>query len=421
MSIRTFYICYFSLREPLVQTQVLPYLRELKQSDIEISILTFEPNFKNSWAPSEKQEWKTRLAAEGINWHALPYHKRVSLLATFYDIAMGAFLLFKLRKQIDVLHARSHVAAAVGSIAKRFIGCPLIFDIRGFFPEEYVDAGIWTGGGFIYRLTKFVEKRLFAAADAFVVLTGKARDILFGEDATVDEKGRPIEVIPCCVDLGRFQPVADLDKEAVRAELGLTGRRVLVYVGALGGWYLTREMAEFLATAHEKNPNSFSLILTQSPPAMIADEFKKLKIPENDYLIKQVAPAEIPRYLKTADLAISFIKPCYSKLASSPTKLAEYLASGLPVIANGGIGDVDDVLQNDRVGVVINEFTASAYRKALREAEQLLQDKSAVARCRESAMRNFNLEEVGGMRYRRLYHRLLEIETKKFAASEVIS
>ena len=26
---KTLYICYFGLREPLVQTQVLPYLREL--------------------------------------------------------------------------------------------------------------------------------------------------------------------------------------------------------------------------------------------------------------------------------------------------------------------------------------------------------------------------------------------------------
>ena len=32
--LRTLYVCYFGLREPLVQTQVLPYLRELAASGV---------------------------------------------------------------------------------------------------------------------------------------------------------------------------------------------------------------------------------------------------------------------------------------------------------------------------------------------------------------------------------------------------
>ena len=41
---RSLYLCYFGLREPLVQTQVLPYLRQLSRSGIEVGLLTFEPN-----------------------------------------------------------------------------------------------------------------------------------------------------------------------------------------------------------------------------------------------------------------------------------------------------------------------------------------------------------------------------------------
>ena len=39
---RSLHICYFGLREPLVQTQVLPYLRELAGSGVAMSLLTFE-------------------------------------------------------------------------------------------------------------------------------------------------------------------------------------------------------------------------------------------------------------------------------------------------------------------------------------------------------------------------------------------
>ena len=79
------YICYFGLREPLVQTQVLPYVRELVAGGVRMSLLTFEPR------PFDQDEWRERLRAEGIAWHALRYHKRPTLPATLYDIVRGAF------------------------------------------------------------------------------------------------------------------------------------------------------------------------------------------------------------------------------------------------------------------------------------------------------------------------------------------
>jgi Glycosyl transferase 4-like domain len=178
---RTLYLCYFGLREPLVQTQVLPYLRQLSRSGIDVGLLTFEPNRRASWSQSEARDWCDRLQADGIGWFSLPYHKRPSLPATTYDIAVGGWMAARLvrRHGYDVVHARAHVAAAMGAIAKRLAGCRLIFDVRGFNPEEYVDAGVWPENGLNYRLAKRVERRLLAAADGFVVLTEKARDILF--------------------------------------------------------------------------------------------------------------------------------------------------------------------------------------------------------------------------------------------------
>jgi glycosyltransferase involved in cell wall biosynthesis len=130
-------------------------------------------------------------------------------------------------------------------------------------------------------------------------------------------------------------------------------------------------------------------------------------IRECDFLVRRVPPEEVPRYHKAADVAVSFIKPCYSKLASSPTKLAEYLASGLPVICNAGIGDVDTIVETDRVGVLLREFHADAYADALAAVERLRRELGLSDRCRASARERFDLETVGGERYRRLYRRIL--------------
>lgn len=409
---RTLYLCYFGLREPLVQTQVLPYLRQISNGGLEVSLLTFEPNRRHRWSPEEVQDWRDRLQADGIRWFSLPYHKWPSLPATLYDIAIGVWTaaLLVRRERIDVLHARGHIGAAIGALAKRLSGGRLIFDIRGFMPEEYVEGGVWPEGGLLYRWTKAIERHLLAAADGFVVLTEKARDILFPGCSDTDCLGRPVEVIPCCVDPERFRTTDLISKEELRQELGLLGRRVLVYVGSLGGLYLTDEIAEFLAVAHQQDASIFAMILTQSPPQMITERLMKLGIAEKNYLIRQVSPTEIPRYLKAANMALSFRRSCSSQLASSPTKFAEYLASGLPVIANAGIGDLDGIIEGDRVGVLVRTFSREAYLQALHTAEGLLQDRDISDRCRASAYQRFDLATVGGARYRRLYNRLLERE-----------
>src|SRR5438874_7436929 len=78
------YLCYFGLGEPLVQTQVLPFLRELAADGMDVSLLTFEPG--RASAESRRAE-KASLAGEGIRWHALPHHRRPSLPATLSDVA----------------------------------------------------------------------------------------------------------------------------------------------------------------------------------------------------------------------------------------------------------------------------------------------------------------------------------------------
>jgi glycosyltransferase involved in cell wall biosynthesis len=405
---RTLYLCYFGLREPLVQTQVIPYLRELSRGGIDVGLLTFEPNWRTSWSQGEARDRSDRLQADGIRWFSLPYHKRPSLPATTYDIVAGGFTAARLirRHGYDVVHARAHVAAAMGLVAKRLTGCRLIFDIRGFNPEEYVDAGVWPRDGLNYRLAKRVERNLLAAADGFVVLTEKARDILFPGCSDTDHKGRPVEVIPCCVDLDRFEAAAALPREQIRQDLGVAGRRVMVYVGSLGKYYLTSEMAEFLAIAHRQDASTFSIILTQSPHEMIQGTFEKSGVPKQDSLIRGVPPEEVSRYLKAADIGLSFKMPNYSAAATSPTKVAEYLAVGLPVISNAGIGDLDKIIESDGVGVILRDFHRDAYQRALAEADELRRDLEIAARCMDTARCRFDLETVGGARYRRLYSRL---------------
>jgi glycosyltransferase involved in cell wall biosynthesis len=405
------YICYFGLREPLVQSQVVPYLRELAGAKVELTLLTFEPA-SPIWSSAECQQWRESLEKQGIRWKSLRYHKSPSLLATIYDILVGNLVSWwlVLKYRVDIIHARGHVPTAMALLARMLGRAKLIFDIRGFMPEEYVDAGIWPAGGALYRITKVVERRLLAAADAFVVLTYRAREILFPGCSTTDTLGRPLEVIPCCVDMTRFRESVPEARDAIRNKLNMNGRRVLSYVGALGGWYLTSEMADFIRVARECDPAIFALVLTQS--ATQAETFKsrlgQLGLSRGDYCVGAVSPSEVADYLAAADFAFCFIKPGHSKLASSPTKIGEFLASGLPVLCNSGIGDIDDLLITNRVGIVIEGFESDAYIRGLSELQELAADSETRQRCRTVARQSLDLGTVGCARYHRLYCRTVD-------------
>lgn len=401
---KTLYICYFGLRQPLVRTQVLPYLQELAKGGIDVSLLTFEPEILTEWTPEAVETERVKLAEKGIKWDLRAYHKRPSAIATAWDILVGSLAVRKriATDKIDVLHGRVHVATLMGALARKFSRRKpkLIFDIRGFFPEEYTDAGVWPENGLLYRSAKRVERWLMKESDGFVVLTEKAREMIH-----VDET-RPVEVIPCCVDFAeRFPTDIGSHRDEMREKLGVAGRTVYTHVGALGGLYLTKELADLMVTARELDQRAFAMFLTQSDTAAIEKLLKERGFSASDMFVGRVDPSEIPAFLSASDVGLSFVKATYATQSRSPTKIPEYLAAGLPIIANSGVGDVDELILTEKVGLLIDRFEPEAYQNILFRLRRL---GNVSERCKEVARRRFDLEAVGGVRYRRLYDNILQ-------------
>lgn len=413
--LRSLYVCYYPLSEPLVQTQVVAYLQGLAQRGHTIHLLTYETQ---RLCAAQKRLERKRLKAQGITWHHLTYHKRPTLPATLFDSALGIWTACRIvrRYRLECIHARSHVPAAMGVMIKKLTGAKLIFDIRGLLAEEYEDAGSWARDGLPFRLTKAAQNKAVAQADGIVVLTQRVKRVLFergyqtqneperriGPSPVLPREDVPVQVIPCCADLGKIEAQSD-QREAMRRELGLENKTVLVYVGKFGGWYLQREMIEFFAVARRLVPDLHFLILTQSDHALAQSEFETLGVPASTYTLTGAPHHRVGAYLAASDVAISFIAAMPSKIASSPTKIGEYLAAGLPVLSNPGVGDVDNDLLGHRVGIVVPFFEEAAYQDAVRQWLELRDDADLPARCRRAAHATTSLQEIGVPRYDALY------------------
>jgi glycosyltransferase involved in cell wall biosynthesis len=393
--LRALYICYLSLADPLVRTQVVAYLAGLAERGHTIHLLTFEPELGRR----RRRELRAELARQGIAWHGLKYHKRPSLPATVYDTFAGAAVASWLvvRHRLQALHARSHVPLAMALLAKPVTRRKIVFDIRGLLAEEYVDAGRWSRDGAAYRITDWIQRIGLGRADGFVVLTERVRRHLWGEDPPANT-----HVIPCCADFDRLSS-ADID---VRRELALGDRPILVYVGKLTGVYMDREMADFFVMARRLHPELALLVLTQSPADSILDELRRADVPADAYRITSAASDEVGAYLAAADFAICFCHPKPSLIAASPTKIGEYLAAGLPVVSGPDVGDTDTILRDERAGVIVHDFGDEAYERAAAEILELAADGQSRARCRHVAERVFSLREVGIPRYDALYRQI---------------
>jgi glycosyltransferase involved in cell wall biosynthesis len=413
--VKTLYICYFGLREPLVQTQVLPYLRELARGGVNVSLLTFEPDMRRAWDETATSEARASLEAEGIDWVALPYHKSPSAPATLFDILAGAWKAARLvrKRGIDVLHARAHVPMAMAMLARMFAPCRTIFDVRGLMAEEYADAGVWREGSSVYRAVKWLERAGLRRADQVVVLTERMRAWLSESGLARAEK---VTVIPCCVGLARFEGDGAKDDESAAErnviDEGGGERFEVVYAGAATGLYLLEEMARFFLAVRELRPRALFRVLTRSDAGHVSEVLKRAGLSEEEFRVGAVEPSQVPAYLKRARLGLSFRKASFSQIAASPTKIPEYLAAGLPAVSNEGIGDTDELLECERVGVVVRGFTREDYAAAAERAVSLAEDAGAHARCVEAARRHFDLVTVGGARYLSVYRRIAsELET----------
>lgn len=396
------YICYLEIDEPLVETQVLAYVAGLARQGFAMHLLTFE---KSKVSARREAEVRSRLRQHGIEWHHLRYHKAPSLPATLFDIAQGAALVRRLRRRhaLRLLHGRSHVGAAM---AARAAGpaTPWIFDVRGLLADEYADAGRWSRRGVKYRLTKQAERALLRRAYGLVFLTHAIESELAASGVLSPSTSRT--VIPCCVDFAPFREAA-ADRDAERFRRGWTGRRVLLYLGKLGGWYLDEELVRFFAEARRVDPRYFLQVATQSDTATLRSRLATEGVPAEAFSIVRCEPADVPRLAVAADVGLSLIRTCYSKRSSSPTRVGEYLASGLPVLSTPQIGDCDQLLGGHRVGVLLERFDAEHRQQALTELDALLSNPTTPARCRAVAEQELSLEAIGTPRYASLYRKLL--------------
>lgn len=387
------YISYDGMLEPLGQSQVLAYLERLARGR-RIHLISFEKS--QDWRLKERRESVgRRIADAGIAWHPLRYHKSPSAPATALDVATGSALAIALavRHRLGIVHARSYVAGVMALAAKRATGASFLFDMRGFWADERVDGNIWRRDGRLYRAAKAAERKLLLAADHIVTLTC-ASDKELRRWPYLQATTPLITVIPTCADLDRFTIQRPPQRDPF----------VLGYVGSVGAWYLLDDMLRTFILLRQERPDARLLMVNRSDPKAIEERLAAFGIAAEFAEVASSTHSEMPRQIGRMSAGMAFYEPSYSRIACAPTKLAEYLGCGVPVIATGGVGDTE-MLEREEVGIVPREIDDAALRQSVKRLLRLAEEPGLQQRCRRVAEKRFSLAS-GVAAYARIYESL---------------
>lgn len=402
------YISYDGMTDPLGQSQVLPYLTGLSKAGYHIHLLSCEKDaaYKENAAIIE-----TICADNNISWHPIRYTKSPPLLSTLFDMQQLKTKAEQIHKNsgINLVHCRSYIPAIIGAGLKKKYGVKLVFDMRGFWPDERVDGNLWDLKNpvfrLVYRYFKRQERKLLQLADHTVSLTQEAKKEIHSW-AFIENNPVPITVIPCCVDLDHFDPDkidGDL-KNSIRAELGLQNNGcVISYVGSIGTWYMLDEMLLFFKAFCKRMPQAQFLFITTDAPAKITAKASEYKIDLASIFIVKGSRKNMPLLISLSNYSIFFIKPLYSKKASSPTKQGEIMRLGIPIICNDKVGDTSFIINKYKAGIILTSFNEESYSETVSKLLDTSFEKETII---NGAFDFYNLQ-TGIKKYERIYNTLL--------------
>lgn len=357
------------MTDNLGQSQVIPYLIGLTQHGYEISILSCE---KKEAYQQRKSYIEKLLQKNGISWFPIPYTAKPAIFSTLYDIHQMQEKAKEIiqEKGIQLIHCRSYISAHIGMFCKKKYGIPWIFDMRGFWADERVEGGIWNLKKRIYRIVynyfKRTENEFITNATHIISLTQNGADEIRSWKS-YKKTQKPISVISCCADMHLFQYHKDARSNLYKKLKIENDAFVVSYLGSFGTWYMTEEMFDFFKILRQKNDKAIFLCITPDSADKLDSIAIRKDIPRDALRVVKVNREDVPLYASVSNWSLFFIKPVYSKKASSPTKMGELLSLGIPLVCNANVGDVERIMADCQQGFVIQDFTHLEYEQIIDE------------------------------------------------------
>ncbi len=276
------------------------------------------------------------------------FNLRKSETALFVAATLPGFILKLLFLKPDLIIARSYPAALLACWAKKILKIPYLFDLRGMYPEEAVNADRYDVNSPDYQFWKELEKKIIVSSRACVVVSQP-----FVEHVLDIDPGARVKFIPCCVDSGKIRPP---DKGKTKAKYGLDDRFVLLHLGSFGTLGDRGLAGKYLLRFKKVRPDAILIVASGTPAFGPAIERALLEegLGPDDFRIYHPAGPELADMMAMGDAGLILERKVANTKVCLSVKLGEYLAAGMPVICTPHVEGVARLIEKYRCGIVVD-------------------------------------------------------------------
>lgn len=268
----------------------------------------------------------------------------------------------------------------------RHFGSHFWVELRDLWPQALIDMGGMTESSIQARGMRWMEKKLYAAGERFIILAEGSANYL-------EKRGVPKEkilYIPNGVHLDHFQPTRS--REESRAKFDFD-RFTIAYAGAHGPANALHTILE----ASTRTGDEIEFVLVGDGPSKV--ELVKMASERHLYNVRFMDPIpkdEIPNLLTAADAGVITLKDVDAfAYAVSPNKLFDYMGASLPVLC-ATPGDMARMVETAGAGVVAKaEDPTDLAEKAIALSCATVEERKAMGvRGREYVGANFSRQAL---------------------------
>lgn len=221
---------------------------------------------------------------------------------------------------------------------------PFLLEVRDLWPEFGVSMGVLTNPTIIW-LARWLENFLYARATHILVNSPAYRKYML-------DKGLPekkVTFIAYGTDVDMFNP--NVDGTAIRRELGVDDKFVVVYAGALGQ---ANDIYTILRAADRlRNEPDIRFVLFGDGKERVHIEAESRKRNLSNVIFAGVHPKkEMPHVLASSDVCLAILQDITMFRTTYPNKVFDYMAAGrATVLVIDGV--IREVIETSNGGVFV--------------------------------------------------------------------
>jgi glycosyltransferase involved in cell wall biosynthesis len=204
-------------------------------------------------------------------------------------------------------------------------------------------------------------------------------------------------IIPCAGNMQVYKYDPDKRRE-LRLNWGINNDEpLLVYSGAAQPYQKLDQITKIFSLLRQRRKNVRMLFLiSNSNIGVLTQYIKENNFPEDSYFIESVSHNQVPGYLSAADLGFLIRDNLPLNRVASPTKFAEYLACGLPVVSSPYVDIVRDAIVRRGLGIVIDGSGTDSIRSVDEFLGNVMKERQNwILKCSNDALANYSWSVFG--------------------------